>query len=250
MHRTIHITVIAALSAAVATTISIQQHQLHSERVRSVAYALAAVNAAAERDSTRSIATMNRKVAALLGDSLRLVEKHVLQVTQRRDALDEALGRERRAAYIMNAAVDSLRRTTTAPVMVSADSDVRRASFDLRQAPYTVAAQVEIPQPPDSARLAIQVLLDTIKIGARLTCSTPDDHGIRAATIVASTPAWAAVSFGSVQQSPDVCMPPGARREQPHRLAFKPLSIGLGRAALWGGSSGWALFVGGVVIWT
>ena len=90
MLRTAIITLIAALSPALTLTISIEQHRLQSERVRFAAAALQATTTAAMRDSTIDVASTNRRIATLLGDSLRLVKKQVVQVTQTRDYLGSA----------------------------------------------------------------------------------------------------------------------------------------------------------------
>ena len=247
MLRTVPITIVLIVSIVLGGAVVVQHHQLAEERARAAVVALAAENAVAERDSTRTISTLNRTVAKLLGDSLALVEQRVVQVAQKRDALDDALGRERRAAFAMNVVIDSLRQSTATVTTVNDSGGVRRANFDIRLVPYRVVADVVVPQPPDSAQMAVQVSLDTIKVGARLSCSAPNAQGIRAASIVASTPTWATVRFGQVEQAPEVCQAQSTQRGAGHRLVFRPLSIGVGRAAVWGGASGWALFVGAVI---
>lgn len=87
-------------------------------------------------------------VAELLGDSLRMAERLVVQGTQRANALDRALGRERRARYQMLAAVDSLSALAAGAPVANDSADVRRARFDVREAPYTIAADVAIPVGP------------------------------------------------------------------------------------------------------
>jgi hypothetical protein len=93
--------------------------------------------------------------------------------------------------------------------MAAAGSDTaqspRRASFALRQPPYTVAAQVEFPQPPDTARMWMRVALDPIPIAARVVCSAPDRNGIRSASAVASSPLWVNVRLDRLEQSPELC---------------------------------------------
>ncbi|HEX5973085.1 MAG TPA: hypothetical protein VFY85_14225, partial [Gemmatimonadaceae bacterium] len=208
---------------------------------------LQAVNVAAERDSTRNVATTSRRIAELLGDSLRVAERLVVQGTQRADALDRALGRERKARYEMVAAVDPLSRAVASASVVSAD-DVRRARFDVRQAPYTIGADVAIPAPPDSARMAIDVALDAIPVDLRVGCGAPDRHGIRAATVDAVTPAWATVRLERLEQVPEVCATPAvsssANRGE-RQFAFTPLTAGFGRALSLDGRWSWALFLGG-----
>jgi hypothetical protein len=231
MIRSTSLVEVVLLVVALATAIGIEEHRLNTERSNAAVAALNAVNMTASRDSTRNVALENRKVAALLGDSLRLVERQVFQVAQRSDALDRALGRERRAHYIMNVGVDSLHATASAPSVVDTSHKVHRAVFDLRQPPYTMAAAVEIKEQLDSARIEVNVTLDPIHLAARVTCSPPNDQGIRSATIVAMTPPWASVHFDRVEQSPELCASRallGATRS--HRLlGFPSLVFGAGR---------------------
>lgn len=232
---------LAVLSAALALTYTIEEHRLHTERARSAELALHASNAAAQRDSTRNLALANRKVAALLGDSLHAVERTVVQIAGRRDAMDRALGRERIARYLMDVIVDSLHTaSTTAPIAEGADR-VRHARFDLRQAPYTVAAHVEMPAVPDSVRLSLTVALDPIHLTARLGCAAPDAQGIRSASIVASSPPWAKVRFDSVEQSPAVCSTAGVVRRD--RWRTTPVA-GAGWVVGPDGHLRWGLFLG------
>ena len=239
MLRAIPAATVVLICFILGGVVVLQRHQLVVERARAVELGLAAENAVAERDSTR-------RVAGVLGDSLSVFEQRAVQVAQWNDVLDDALGRERRAAFAMNVVIYSLRQTAVAVV---SDDSVRRATFEIRQAPYTVKADVVVPQPPDSAGIAVRVVLDTILVGARLGCGAPDAHGVRAASIVAVAPAWASVRFGRVEQAAEVCQSIVPPRAAGHRLVFRPLSIGVGRAAVWGGSTGWALFAGAVISW-
>jgi len=232
------------LAMASALTLGVEEHRLRHERQSTAALALAASNLVAERDSTRDVANANRRAAAVLGDSLRVVQKRAVQMEQRGDALDRALGGERRARYALTAAVDSLGRVASAPAGVS-----RHASFTLRQPPYTVAAEVQVPDPPDSARMNLRVALDPIPISARLMCSAPDGHGVRSASVVASSPPWARLRLGRLEQAPELCASPALVTRAPPRVAFGRVVVGVGlvgRSTI-SASVGW--FVGaGVVI--
>ena len=227
-----------------ALALRLEQRRVHDARTHAAAASLRASNIVAERDSTRDVALENAKVAALLGDSLRVVERRVLQVAQRNDALDRALRRERLARYQGSVAVDSLRRTVVA-APVAGDGGVRRATFRVRQAPYTVLADVEIVERPDSARLAVQVALDPIHVDARVTCAAPDADGIRSASIVASTPSWASVRFDRVEQSPELCRSPALRADDRSRRGrFPAFVIGAGPVFDAHGLVRWGVFVG------
>ena len=247
MIRSIPIAALILLTIVLGVRGAVKDRQLNRERAWTSQLVLAAENVKAERDSTREVALENAKVAALLGDSLRVFEKRVVQISQKSDALDRATGRERRGAYTIEIAPAPLWGAFTAPSRVAPDTTTRTARFDVRQPPYTVSADVSIPRPPDSARMEVRVALDPVVADVRVSCSPVDSVGIRAASISATTPAWATVKFGRVEQAPDVCQPPVIKRRR--WFSFKPLALGVGRAANWGGKSDWALFIGAVITW-
>ena len=237
---------VLGLALALAVTVRVEESRVGRARERVTALALEATNVAAERDSTRNVAMMERKVARLLGDSLRIAERRVVQVTQHADALDKALGGERRAKYDLVATVDSLSRVVASTSVREAEDDVRRARFDVRQAPYTIAADVAIPAPPDSARMAIDVALDPIPGDLRLGCAVAEHDGVRAATIDATTPVRVAVRLDRVEQGREICTSTITESNRAHRLlAFTPLTAGFGRTLSLDGRWSWALFLGG-----
>lgn len=228
-----------ALGVALCATVRIEQGRLGAERARSAQVALSLINAEAARDSTRVLVGVSEVASRLLGDSVRVYQKRIVQVTQQRDALDRAIGDERVARYALTGRVDSLEQVVALPHRDSAE-------FHVRQAPYTIDARL------DSAQLALRVALDPIPIEARLTCSKPDSNGIRSASVIASAPSWATLTLGRVQQSPELCASPALVRS-PKRsrfLGFEPLVIGGGRIVTPDGRGGWGFFAGsGVRIW-
>ena len=137
-----------------------------------------------------------------------------MQAAEKRDAIDRALGRERAARYEATAVVDSLERLVSATDSVARDAsrEVRAAKFDVRQEPYTIVAEVEVPPPPDSARLRVKVAVDAIPIEARVTCAEIFE-GSSAEAVSVGTPAWVNVKIGTVAQSPEVCAVPQHRSD-------------------------------------
>jgi hypothetical protein len=252
---TLKTAVAACLALALLVKLKVDDARVASARDRAATSALALTNTAAERDSTRDVAATNRRIATLLGDSLRLVEKHSLQATQRADALDRALNDERIERATIRTTIDSLSRTAVAapsppvdaamPAIADSAHALRRARFEIRQAPYTIVAEAEIPPPPDSATIAMHVALDAIPLDVRLECSAPNGQGIRAGSITASAPRWANVRLDHVEQSPDLCASPAliqsARRTHSR---FIPLILGIGATVATHGASGWGLFLG------
>jgi hypothetical protein len=250
---------VIALSAALALTIRVERGRVTAARQQASSVALAASNVAAERDSTRMLARATSALASMLGDSVRLYERRIVQAAGERNALDAALhaatGDAQIAKYELQATTDSLNRTVAAAQSGEANDgrqDVRRADFVVRQPPYTLQARAEIPPPPDSARLSVRVALDPIHVAAHVLCATPDRNGIRAASVVASTPSWATITFDRLEQSPDLCASPALIRTARSRrlLEFEPVVIGGGRVIRPDGVGSWGFFVGsGVRVW-
>ena len=240
----------AVLLWVIAITVRVEETRLARERAHTGAALLAASNAGAARDSTREVALANARVARLLGDSLGLVEKRAQQVKQRADALDRALGRERVARFGAIAVVESLRQVAMAAVDSNAEGHgraVRVANFSVRHAPYTIGAEVAVPAPPDSARIQLRIALDPIPIEARVSCARADPGGIRDATVSVSTPKWATVQLGTVEQSPEVCASPtlSVRKGRHSPVEFRRLMVGAGPAFASDGRWRWAILVGG-----
>jgi hypothetical protein len=241
---------IGVLALALALTFSVEEQRLTHQRARTAVAALAVSNMEAQRDSTRSLALTNARIAAIAGDSLRIVTKRAMQLEQQRDAFDNALGTERRSVVALDATIDSLTRVATGTTTVA--GDVRVAVFDVRQAPYTVHARVEVPQPPDSATIALRVALDPIHVETRIECSSPNQAGVSEASVTAQSSVQTAIHFDRVEQSPAVCQsPPSAKTNTDRRfLRFSPLMVGAGRLFASSGAGTWGFFVGsGILIW-
>ena len=252
MFRSTMLATIAGLTAALCVTVKFEESRVRAAQADVAVLALQASNLEAERDSSRDVSRENRRVAMIIGDSLRVMEKQVIQVVQRRDGLDRALSRERIALYALTTTVDSVRLSASATPSADSAHGLRQARFDVRQEPFTLAAQVEIPAPPDTARLSVQVALDAIPVLARLTCSPPDERGIRRASILTTTPQWASIRFDRVEQSPELCSSMGHRREaRRHRfLDAVPLVIGAGRVVTLDGRGFWGFLLGiGTMTW-
>jgi len=234
------------LTLAVAA-FAVERSRLHAEQDRAGQLALAVSNDSASIDSTRAVSVTNAKLAKLAGDSLRVVQKLVVQTKQQADATDRALGLERTALYQFSARVDSLQRrvASTAPVTEDTATDTRRAVFDFRSAAFTIVDTTDIPAPPGAATLAIHVVLDPIPVAIRASCASPNTRGIRAASIEATSPAWASLQIGAVQQSSDLCASPALAASRPSHV--RPALIGgVGKAVTAHGDvvSGWSGFVG------
>jgi len=203
-------TIITVLAVALIATVTVENHRISNLQQHSGELALGNDSAAAAVDTTHNVAIEKPAIVQVLGDSLQMVQKRVIQVRQNRDSIDRILGLTRQANYVLYAKLDSLQRVVQARSGTVEDSAtrVRRATFDVRQAPYTLIANVELPAAPDTGRLDVTVALDPIPLVARLSCAAPNADGIRAASIEATAPKWASVNFASVTQSPDLCRSP------------------------------------------
>jgi hypothetical protein len=237
--------------AVVAVTVAMAVVRIEEGRVararRSVSdLALQAANARAEGDSTRRVGVLSARVARQLRDSLRLVERLVVQRAQRQDELDGALKRERLGRYAVTVRAESLAAIASevgqAP-KADSTSSVRRASFRIRQAPYMVAADVVLPEWPDTGRMSMRVALDPLRVEARVGCAPADARGIREATVSATGPAWADIRFDRVEQSPELCASPALEAER-RRDSWLPLVVGTGPVLDLHGRVSWGVFVG------
>jgi len=82
---------VAVLVLALAAAVGVEEQRLKREHAHTVAAALAASNLEAERDSTRNLAQTNQRLARLIGDSMHLVQRKVVQKQLRVDALERLL---------------------------------------------------------------------------------------------------------------------------------------------------------------
>ena len=227
---------------ACATWMSHASNQLSRAYIRERALALKASNLEAVHDTTRNLARENAHVAKLLGDSLRAYEKRVVQQAQPADPLDSADGISRSAMYGMGFKLGEFFGKLTKPFRDT-------VPFHLRQEPYTVNATVSRPPVGDSVTLAVIVALDTIPMTVRIGCRDPGDAGTRVASVMLTTPPWAVVRFGDVQQDPGICNPrvwedSPARR---HLVSWAPVALSVGRT-IGPGPNGWTAQLGTAIV--
>jgi hypothetical protein len=164
----------------------------------------------AARDTSRAL-----PLIGVLGDSLRAAQRRALQVGQRADKLDASLKLERVARERLEASVVALRASVKSDSSIddtrgvgvrrSLGDSVRRAIFDLRQAPYTVHADVALPEAPARGRMEVSVELDTLAFDVRVGCGAAGIEGVRPASVTVVGPAWALMRLSRVEQAPSVC---------------------------------------------
>jgi hypothetical protein len=155
----------------------------------------------AARDTSRAL-----PLIGVLEDSLRAAQRRAIQVEQRADKLDATLKLERVAREQLEASVVALRTTVRSDTvyMTRADS-ARHAAFDVRHAPYTVHADVSLPEPPARGRMDVSVELDTLALDVRVGCGAAGNEGVRPASVTVVRPAWALMRLSRVEQAPSVC---------------------------------------------
>jgi hypothetical protein len=173
--------------------------------------------AALARDTLEAAADTTRTVhmdAAPVGDSLRVVERRAIQAEQKAGALDRALRTERVVHDQLRATIATLeRQLLSRTAVVDTTDETRRAAFDIRDAPYTITADVSLPRPPQPGTLHLRVALDTLGLALSVSCGEPNEFGVRAATARVIVPAWATVRLGRVEQAPSVCATSSHTRE-------------------------------------
>lgn len=211
--------VLVAVVTYTTLALAFTNHRLHNEQAAHARAALDAVNARAAAETTRVV---------LLDSVHRVVDRAALQVAQRPDAVDRAIGGQRMALDSLRAVISALRVTgarssgnvtLVAPPRLRGDSTaagapadsgsamVRRAVFDVRQAPYTAHAVVELPG-SGRGSIDLSVQLDTLALTVRASCGDVDPNGIRPARVAVAGPPWAVVQLARVEQDPDVCRSP------------------------------------------
>lgn len=232
----------------VVVVVRIEEGRIATAHQRTRKLALEASNVRAERDSTRLVGASNERMARLLHDSLRLVERLVVQQVQQQDELDRARRRERIARFSASVIGGSLSASSRGVVeanQLEAGRSVRRARFLVRQMPYTLIAEVGLPEAPDTGVMSVHIALDTMHLETRIGCAAPDGNGIRDATVSVTGPRWAAVRLDRVEQSPELCASPALQARQKHsRLGDIRLVVGAGPALDRYGRVNLSVFVG------
>jgi hypothetical protein len=198
-----------ALAAAIVLVIvlGVQRIQLDTARDSAVRAALVADTLEATRDSSRALSIEG----AALGESLTVVQRRAIQATQTADALDKALGLERVARDQLQATIVEMQaQVASDTIVVEAHGDsVRSATFDVRQAPYTLHAAVELPRESERGRLRVRVELDTLALDVRIGCGSANAYGARIAEVSAVAPGWASLRIGRVEQAAGLCTASG-----------------------------------------
>lgn len=213
---------LVAIVTYVTLSLALTVHRMHDAQAAQARAALDAVNARARAETTRVV----------LSDSVRrVVDRAAVQLAQRPDAVDRAIGGQRVAIDSLRAVIAGLHVTgarssgnvtlVTPPRLpgdtmtlraptTPADSGsamVRRATFDVRQAPYTAHAVVELPA-AGRGSIDLSVQLDTLALTVRASCGDVDANGVRPARVAVAGPPWAVVQLARVEQDPDVCRSP------------------------------------------
>lgn len=179
---------------------------LHEETVR-------ANNEAARADTTRDVA--QRALSWLqqtYGDSIKAVERLVVQEKIKKDGLDAALKRESILKADLRIALDSLLTSLYGSPTTEDSAGNRSSVFDTTAAPFTVHARVTLPKPPAPGIMdTLKITVQPLNLRIRAQCG-PVVNRARAATLLVEQPKWVVVRLDSLKQDPDVCsVPPPAR---------------------------------------
>lgn len=191
-----------AAAAVLVGMLGIRSCQLDRARVQLGKTAL-------EADTLRASLDTTHVVNVGLADSLRTVQRQVVQVRADKDDLDRTLGLERIAKAQLTAQVERLETiaNSSAPVTETPEG-VRTAEFVVDSTPFHVNATVSLPRPPGLGRISLGVAVDDIPLEARHGCSPPNDAGIRSAYLTVTGPEWARVRVDRVEQDPGLCRSP------------------------------------------
>jgi hypothetical protein len=150
-----------------------------------------------------SLEAANDRQRELFVAGLTLQARRIVQMALARDSVDRALKSESRARYRLGVTITELRAELAAGVVEDSGGN-RSASFHVRQAPYTVDADVALPAPPSEGTLALGITLDTLGLRARIGCGE-EVSGVRPATFYMEGPTWASFHLLELEQDPAVC---------------------------------------------
>jgi hypothetical protein len=212
--------ILVAIAAALLAIASIQTFRLSRANAHADSNAARADSIAAASDSTRAVGEKAlNALRALYRDSVRAVERRVLQLQPKKDAADKALERSTAANASLTARIKQLEAVTSG-VVTTGDSNERKSDFRVDSAPYHVQASVTLP-PTGRGTLALRVALDSAVVSLRLQCGKPVG-GYAPATALLVTPIWLSARIDSVRQSPDICNPPPKRHWYDGRFTLGP----------------------------
>ena len=190
------------LSALAVQTarVAAERHAKEAAQAEERVSHLDALNAQALLDSTKKLTSASLKA---LGDSLVVYQRQSVQVTQKASQLDHELGLLNKANYGLTVKLDSVSAQAVAPVVVSADS--LSAKFHVKQAPYTVEADVSLRR-IGTGRIDLSITQDPLGLLVKLGCG-PEVRGVRPASVSVLAPKYATVRLDSLSQDPGVCSP-------------------------------------------
>ena len=208
--RVLVIALVLALVAAAVQSARLESRNRDIDRLGLVADSLEAA-----QDTTR----------VMLVDSLRVVQRRVLQVRQRGDSLDRVLKAERKARAVVVGVIPTV-SLAAAPRF---DSN-RVAAFDVYREPFRVVGTVALS---DSARMALitwTVRVDTARLELRIGCRSTAARTVRAAEVGVFTPLWLHATVVAVEQDPSVCNPPRTTSARFVKRALSRANLSFGYA--------------------
>lgn len=209
-----------------------------------VAWALEAQDRARQaglaRDAAEAMADTVRRERDALDQDLTITRLRAVQQQQDRDSLDDQLRQERRVSTglrfqvaVLSDSVEGLRDTS---------SVIPRATFHVRQIPFTIDAAVTIPDPPALPAARFQVALDSADLTVRVGCGPVNAvDQVRPVEVAVRGPTWLRVGLMQPTVDPLLCNPRTPLTDLARRLAPRPrqaLIYGAAGAVL-GGAMGW-----------
>lgn len=156
-------------------------------------------------DKAEALADTTRRLLTRSVTDRAVWQRRAVQQAQRADSVDQELRLTRKAYVAATVTIAQLRASAQAPV--TEDSSARRASFHVRQLPFTADADVALPPPPASGDLQLRIALDPLLLDLRLECGAAEGGGVHQASAVLSGPPWASLQLGRVEQAPEICSP-------------------------------------------
>jgi hypothetical protein len=154
-------------------------------------------------DSLEAVGDSTKYLVGILGDSLGIATRRVVQLEHVNDSLGKKVGQDITARARIAIQPKPMTVTDTVEVVVQNDS-TRIVSFDIYEKPVSLQAEIHVQ--PDTAFGQFSVQLDPIDLEIDLSCGQ-EVNGFRQANIFAISDKYSTIDIKEVQQSSEICNP-------------------------------------------
>lgn len=156
-------------------------------------------------DSVQASADTSKMLAIKLQDSLNVFQRRVIQVEDINHELEKKLAQEIQSESKVTVHVKEVHVTDTVTVERDSADVVRKATFEVYEAPVRVTTHVELEA--DTGRASFDVLLDPIRMNLYMTCGLEQNGFRQANSYVTTATPNVTVKLEEVHMVAEVCNP-------------------------------------------